>query len=60
MPLLDGLAESDVLPIVNEEGVLLVVCDDVVDAGKGQRAHRVVPLRRRVNVEMLATVVISD
>lgn len=42
------------LPIVDEEGVLLVVLDDVVNGGEGQSTHGVLPVWGRVNVEMLA------
>ena len=53
-PLLDGrLAQSDMLPIVYEEGVLLVVLYDVVDGGEGEGAHNVGPIGGGVNVEML-------
>ena len=54
MPLLDGLAERNVLPVVDEEGVLLVVCDDVINAWEGEGPHGVMAVRGRVNVEMLA------
>lgn len=41
------------LPVVDEERVLLVVLDDVIYGGEGQGTHGVLPVGGRVNVEML-------
>ncbi len=43
------------LSVVDEEGVVLVVLDDVVNTGEVQSPHHVLPVGRRVNVEVLAT-----
>lgn len=43
------------LSVVDEEGVMLVVLNDVVNAGEGQSPHHVLAVGRRVNVEVLAT-----
>lgn len=43
------------LSIVDEEGVLLVVLNNVIDGWETERAHNVLPIRRRINVEVLTT-----
>lgn len=42
------------MPVVDEEGVLLVMLDDVVNGGEGEGSHGILPVGRGVNVEMLA------
>ena len=51
--LLDGLAEGDVLPVVDEQRVVLVVEDYVVDGGEAQRTHGVAAITGWVDVEVL-------
>ena len=51
--LLDGLAEGDVLPVVDEQRVVLVVDDYVIDAGEAQRTHGVAAITGWVDVEVL-------
>lgn len=54
MLLLDCLAEGHMLAVVNEEGVRLIVLDDLLNARERQSSHSVLPVRWWVNVEVLA------
>jgi len=50
---LDGLTQRNVLAVMDEEGVLLVMNDDVFYGGEGQNPHHVLAVGRRVDVEVL-------
>ncbi len=44
------------LTVVDEEGVALVVLDDVINAGETQCTHHILPVGGRVYVKVLAAV----
>ena len=56
---LDGLAQRDMLAVVDEERVLLIVCDDVLNGGESQHAHHILAIGGGVNVEVLAAARVS-